>query len=468
MSPVVLALLGLAAVLVILALIIKGKAHPFLAMLCVSVALALVAGVPLGQIVPMIQEGMGTTLGSVALIVALGAMLGRIVEISGGADVLARALQSAFGPRRAPWALGAASFLFGIPVFVDVATIVLVPIVLAVARRTSSTGNMLTYALPAVAALLTVHVAMPPHPGIVGAAGLMSADVGMVLMVALVPSVVMWAFGQWLSGVVTARVYSPIPDAATAMRTGEGASHAAGSAEGAVSEGAVRRPPSFAAVLSAILLPLVLIMGGTVSVLLLPEGNVWRAALGFLGASPMALLLSVLYAIAVLGLGRGWSMGRVEEVVTSALPATAAVILITGAGGTFGAVLRGTGVADAVADLMVATGLPILLLAWLLAALIRAAQGSATVAALTTAPLIAPIATGQDLSVPQIALVTAMIGIGSMALSHVNDSLFWVWSRYFAVGTAAALRSYTVTTTAMSIVGALVCFIMWPLVGMLA
>ena len=457
-SPTVLVLMGLASVLVILALIIRAKAHPFLALLFVSVALALLAGVPLGDVVPMLQEGMGATLGSVALIVTLGAMLGRIVEVSGGAEVLARALQRTFGEKRAPWALGAASFLFGIPVFVDVATIVLVPIVLAVARRIDPRGNMLAYALPTVAALLTVHVAMPPHPGIVGAAGLMSADVGMVLLVSIVPALIMWVFGQWLSGRVAARVFSPIPAEAPAVQ-------ADADADGATVD--THRTPHVATVLSAILLPLVLIMGGTVSAMLLAEGNVTRSFLGFIGAAPMALFISVLYAIAVLGVARGWGAGRIEKVVASALPGTAAVILITGAGGTFGTVLRETGVADAVASMMVATGLPILVLAWLLAAFIRAAQGSATVAALTTAPLIAPIAASQELATAQVALVTVMIGIGSMALSHVNDSLFWVWSRYFKVDTSTALRSYSVTTTAMSIVGALVCLALWPVVGLM-
>ena len=168
-----------------------------------------------------------------------------------------------------------------------------------------------------------------------------------------------------------------------------------------------------------------------------------------------------------LGVRRGWSLGRVEDVVSSALPATAAVILITGAGGTFGYVLSETGVADAVADMLTSTGLPILLLAWLLSAFIRAAQGSATVATLTTAPLIAPMAVAAGLSAPQIALVTVTIGIGSMALSHVNDSLFWVWSRYFRVDTATALSTYTVNTTATAVVGLAVASLLWPVVALL-
>ncbi len=458
MTPTVLVLLGLASVAAILLLIIKAKAHPFLALLIVSVALALAAQVPMAEVVPMLKDGMGKTLGNVALIVTLGAMLGRIVEVSGGAEVLARSLLKAFGPKRAPWALGAASFLFGIPVFVDVATIVLVPIVLAVARRITGRVNMLAYALPTVMALLTVHVVLPPHPGIVGGAESMGADVGLVLMIGLVPAVVMWLFSQVLSGFLVRRVHSDVPAAGVA---------AAGVAENEETELADHELPSAGLVLAMILVPLVLIMSQTVSALALPEDSTVRGFFDLVGASPMALLIGVLLAIACLGLARGWGLARVEDVLASALPATAAVILITGAGGTFGYVLSETGVADAVADMLTSTGLPILLLAWLMAAFIRAAQGSATVATMTTAPLIAPMAVAAGLSAPQIALVTVTIGIGSMALSHVNDSLFWVWSRYFRVGTSEALRSYTVATTATSIVGLGVAALLWPLVAMI-
>lgn len=458
MSPTVLVLLGLAAVAAILVLIIKAKTHPFLALLLVSIALALVAGIPLGDVVPLLQEGMGKTLGSVALIVTLGAMLGRVIEVSGGAGVLANALLGAFGEKRAPWALGAASFIFGIPVFVDVATIVLVPIVLAVARRMPGRINMLAYALPTVMALLTAHVILPPHPGIVGGAEIMGADVGLVLLIGLVPAILMWLFSQLVSGFLVKHVFSPAPQAGETLP-------GVPETESGVDTG--EKAPSVGLVLAMILIPLVLIMSQTVSALTLPEGNALRGILALVGASPTALLIGVLLAIFFLGLRRGWGLARVEDVVASALPATAAVILITGAGGTFGHVLAKTGVAEAVADVLSATGLPILLLAWLMAALIRAAQGSATVATLTTAPLIAPMVADAGLGAPQIALVTITIGIGSMALSHVNDSLFWVWSRYFRVDTGTALRSYTVATTVTSIVGFGIAAILWPIVALI-
>lgn len=459
MSPTLLVLLGVAAVLAILALIIKAKTHPFLALIVVSIALALVAGMPMAEVVPTLKEGMGKTLGSVALIVTLGAMLGRIVEVSGGAEVLASALLRRFGEKRAPWALGAASFIFGIPVFVDVATIVLVPIVFAVARRLPGKVNMLAYALPTVMALLTVHVVLPPHPGIVGGSELMGADVGLVLLLGLIPAIIMWVFGQALSGVLVKRVFSPVPE--------EG-SQVAGVHEEKTTDHSGEDLPGVGLVLAMIVIPLLLIMSETVSALLLPEGNTLRSFLSLIGSSPTALLIGVLLAIFFLGIRRGWGVNKIEDVVSSALPATAAVILITGAGGTFGFVLTETGVAKAVADALAGSGLPILLLAWLMAALIRAAQGSATVATITAAPLLAPLAQTMDLSAVQLALVTLAIGTGSMALSHVNDSLFWVWSRYYRITTSNALKSYTVCTTATSVVGFATVCLLWPLAGLLS
>jgi len=464
MTPLTLVLLGLASVLAILALIIKAKAHPFLALLIVSVALALVGGIGLEEIVPTLVVGMGKTLGSVALIVTLGAMLGRVIEVSGGADVLAKALLNRFGPDRAPWALGAAAFIFGIPVFVDVALIVLMPIILSVGRRLQ--GNMLNYALPTVMGLLTVHVVLPPHPGIVGGTEIMGANVGMVLLLGLVPAVIMWFTAQLSIPFFTRRVFSPVPgiSAAEAEELGQKVDEDANTQ----SFPQVENPPHAGTVILMIVIPLTLIMAQTISAMLLPADNPVTRTFAFIGASPMALLIGVIIATIVLGYRRGWGLTQAEDVINSSLPPVAAVILITGAGGTFGHVLKETGVADAVANALAGTGLHILVLAWLMAALIRAAQGSATVSTLTTAPLIAPLAASLELAPLQVALVTIAIGVGSMALSHVNDSLFWVWSRYNKVTTANGLKTYTVLTTTTSVVGFLVVLGMWPLVSLAA
>lgn len=213
------------------------------------------------------------------------------------------------------------------------------------------------------------------------------------------------------------------------------------------------------------MLPLVLIMGGTTFVVVLGEDNSLTTLFSLIGASHVALSIGVVYAAAVLGFRFGWSRDDVENVINSALPPVAAVILITGAGGMFGYTLRETGVADAVADLLGSTGLPIILLGWLLALFIRAAQGSATVSMLTTAPLVAPLLTTMDLEPAQIALVAVAIGAGTMGLSHVNDSMFWIWSRYFAMPVSTSLKTWTLVSTAASVAGLIAVWIMWLLVG---
>ena len=338
MTTTTLVLLGLAAVAVILGLIIKGKVHPFLALMIAAAGLALAAGIPLAEVVPTLTTGMGNTLGSVALIVTLGAMLGRIIEVSGGADVLARWLLDRFGEKRAPFALGATGFIFGIPVFVDVGLIVLIPIVFGVARRLG--GNMLAYALPIVIAMLTVHVIVPPHPGIVGGSELLGADIGLVLLLSFIPAVPMWLFGHWLAMRLSRSAHVDITHDDVLQSVG-----------GSGSTGVLKtRAPSTGLVVAMIALPLVLIMLQTTSALVLPEGNAVLTVLSMVGASPMALLIGVVLASILLGYRRGWGREETEHVINSALPPVAAVILITGAGGMFGGVLRASGIGDALAD----------------------------------------------------------------------------------------------------------------------
>lgn len=453
MTTTTLLLLGLGSIAAILLLIIKGKVHPFITLMSVALVLALAGGIPLVDVAPLLITGMGNTLGSVALIVTLGAILGRIIEVSGGADVLARWLLNTFGEKRAPFALGATGFIFGIPVFVDVGLIVLIPIVFGVARRLQ--GSMLKYALPIAGAMLAVHCVVPPHPGIVGGSQLLSADIGLVMIFGLIAAVPMWLVAHFIAKPLAARNFVAVSDADTLQTVG---------GTGTI-EIVKTKTPSVALVLSTIVLPLALIMGGTTFTVVLGEDNALTTLFSLIGASHVALLIGVIYAAIVLGFRFGWSRDDVENVINSALPPVAAVILITGAGGMFGYTLRETGVADAVADLLGSTGLPIILLGWLLAILIRGAQGSATVSMLTTAPLVAPLLTTLELEPIQIALVAVAIGAGTMGLSHVNDSMFWIWSRYFAVPVSTSLKTWTLVSTAASVAGLVAVSVMWLVVA---
>ncbi|MFC0323405.1 gluconate:H+ symporter [Gallibacterium melopsittaci] len=451
MSNEMLILIGIVSVLALLTMMIKGKVHPFLALGVVSIAVALSAGIPMSKVIPTLISGMGNTLGSVALIVGLGAMLGKIIEKSNGADVLASWLLDKFGAQKAAFALGMTGFIFGIPVFVDVGFIVLIPIIFSVARRIG--GNMLVYALPIALSMLTVHVFMPPHPGIVAGAQGLNADIGLVLGFGFLAAFPAYMIGQFCIPFFTKRVFVEIPASTDLIQYQK---MLAQDASGL---------PKFGTVLAMIVTPLVLIMLGTVTATTLPKGNIVREVFSMIGSSPFALLLAVCLSSYVLGIRRGWDKAKLEEILNSALAPIAGIILITGAGGMFGKVLDASGVGKALSDVLASTGLPLLALAFILSALLRAAQGSATVATITTATILAPAIAAAQYNGIQIALLTSAIGAGSMTLSHVNDSLFWVWTKFFGISVSQGLRTWTFLTTIYGTLGFLMVCIMWMFVS---
>lgn len=450
MSNEVLILIGVVSVIALLTLMIKGKVHPFIALGLVSIAVSLSAGIPMGKVIPTLISGMGGTLGSVALIVGLGAMLGKVIEKSNGADVLASWLLDKFGAKRAPFALAMTGFIFGIPVFVDVGFIVLIPIIFSVARRLG--GNMLVYALPIGLSMLTVHVLMPPHPGVVAGAQVLNADIGLVLGLGFVAALPAVLIGQTFIPFFTKNNFVSIPASSDLLEYQKLRSQENNGL------------PSFGTVLSMIVFPLVLIMLGTVTATTLPKESVVREFFSMVGASPFALMIAVCLSSYVLGIKRGWGKDQLEEILNSALAPIAGIILITGAGGMFGKVLDASGVGKALADVLSSTGLPVLLLGFILAALLCAAQGSATVAVITTATILAPAITAAGYTGIQAALVTAAIGAGSMTLSHVNDSLFWVWTKFFGITISQGLRTWSILTTIYGTIAFGFVCLMWAFV----
>lgn len=447
MSNEMLIFIGVASVIALLAIMIKGKVHPFLALGLVSIAVALSAGIPMEKVIPTLVSGMGGTLGSVALIVGLGAMLGKIIEKSNGADVLASWLLEKFGEKNAAFALGITGFIFGIPVFVDVGMIVLIPIIFSVARRIG--GNMLVYALPIGLAMLTVHVLLPPHPGIVAGAQALNADIGFVLGIGFVAALPAYLIGQLFIPFFTKRNFVHIPASSDLLEYQKKVAHE--------KDGL----PKFGTVLMMIVFPLVLIMLGTITATTLPKDNILREIFSMIGSSPFALLLAVCVSSYILGIHRGWDKNQLEEILNSALAPIAGIILITGAGGMFGKVLDASGVGKALSDVLASTGLPTLALGFILAALLRAAQGSATVAAITTATILAPITIAEQYTGLQLALLTASIGAGSMTLSHVNDSLFWVWTKFFGISISEGLRTWTILTTIVGCIAFGIISLIW-------
>ncbi|MFI0728223.1 GntP family transporter [Streptomyces sp. NPDC021225] len=462
------ALLAVAAggVALLLLMIIKAKIQPFVALVVVSIGVALTAGVPAAELVATIEEGMGSTLGHIATIIALGAMIGRIIELSGGAASLAHSLMERFGEKRTPLALTAAGFLLGIPVFFEVGLIILMPIAYGVAR--ASRKPLLVYALPMGAAMLTVHAFLPPHPGAVAAATTIGADQGWVLLFGIPVTAVVILLGYLLAKRMTRREYPMTADVyAKVFGAGDGSENEAGAEAGpapkAVVEGA-ENPPSFGMVVSLIVTPIVLILLGTIGTNFLSEGSTLRAVLTVLGAPMVALLVAAALAAYFLGARRGWSSARISEVMGSALPGVAMVILVAGAGGVFGKVLVKTGIGDAVADVLDRTGLPLLALAFAMTMLLRAVQGSTTVALVTTAGLITPLLQRTDLSPQQLALVCLAMGAGGLSVSHINDAGYWMFTRLVGLEVGDGLRTWTVLTTAMGVAGFLLTSLLWLVV----
>lgn len=436
------ALLGIAAgaIALLLFLIIKLRIHAFLSLIVVSLLTALAAGISTGSVVSILTAGFGSTLATVALLVGLGAMLGRLVETSGGAKVMADYLVDKFGEHRAPFALGLASLVFGFPIFFDAGLVVMLPIVFSVGRRLG--GSLLLYGLPVAGALSVMHVFVPPHPGPVAASELLEANVGIVIGVGLVIALPTWyvtsyLFGKYMGG----RISLPIPEIL-------------GKAEDEVTD----NPPRFGTVVAIILLPLLLIFANTGLDAAAAAGWVDREnavvqALRAIGSTPVALLIAVLVASWVLGRRRGVSGTALEKTLESALGPVCSVILITGAGGMFGGVLRATGIGDALADVLGDLGLPVIVAGFVIATILRVAQGSATVALTTAAGLISPAVAAGGYNSVELAAIVVAVAAGSVVLSHVNDSGFWLVSRFFGMDVKTTLRTWTVMETTIGLMG---------------
>ncbi len=443
-------LILLAAVALLLFLIITLRLHAFLSLIIVSLLTALATGIPVADVVPTVVDGLGSTLGSVALLVALGAILGRLLEISGGAQVLADALVGRSGRTRAPFALGVAALLFGFPIFFDAGLVIFLPILFTVARRVG--GSLLLFGLPVAGAFAVMHAFVPPHPGPVAAAGLIDADIGLVLVFGVLIGVPTWFLGSYLFGLFMGRrIDLPVP--AVLARDEE--------IERELAAG--RTPPTFWAVLGILLLPLILIFGETGLGTLVEEGvvdgeNTVVQVVRMLGQTPVALLIAVLVAIVVTGIAQGRSTKEIEAITDSSFGPIAAIILITGAGGMFGAVLRASGIGQALSDTLEGTGLPVIVAAFVIATALRVAQGSATVALITAASLISPVIAEGDFSEPYKALVVIAIAGGSTVLSHVNDSGFWLVGRFFEMDVKTTLKTWTVMETLLGSIGFLLAF----------
>lgn len=444
-------------IVLLLFLIIKVRLQPFVALLAVSIVVGLSAGLSVTElfgtvqksdVVSVIESGMGGILGHVAIIIGLGTMLGAILEVSGGAEVLASRLLGLFGEKRAPLAMGLTGLIFGIPVFFDVGIFVLAPIVYAAAKRSGK--SILIYCLPLLAGLSMTHAFLPPHPGPVAAAGLLKVDLGWVILMGIVcgiPAVIAaWVYSAWIGK----RIFVPVPQDMVEASEEAKAAVVAEQREAGVQPS--EKPVPLGMVFAIIGTPLFLILLATFSSIAFDPSTL-RSIIEFFGSPFVALTIALLMAYYLLGIRRGWSRKSLETVSTSSLKPVGNILLVVGAGGIFGAVLKASGVAAALSDTFQDVGLPIIVLAYLLSLVLRVAQGSATVAIVTTAGIVAPLIAEGDHSQAFVALVIMAISAGSIFASHVNDGGFWMVAKYFGISERDTLKTWTVLESVLSLAG---------------
>ena len=468
MSTPVLLAIGVGGILLLLLLIIRLKLNAFLALLIVSIIVGLAAGLPLATVpatedtpeklgvVPAIVAGLGSTLGSIAILITLGAMLGRIIELSGGASSLAGRFTEILGPKRVGAALTGAALVLAIPVFFDVGFIILVPIVYGFAQAAGL--KPLRFGRPVAGIMLAVHVSVPPHPGVVGGAALLGADIGWLTIVGILIAIPLAFVSHLLSKRLTRREFDMLASTEEMFeQAGRGGVQT--TVTGTVTS--TIAPPSAGMVLTLIVTPLIMIGIGTTAATVLPSGDPVRNIAQFIGAPLFALLVTVLLAIYFLGVRRKWGRDKISDVLESALPPTAAIILVSGAGGAFARVLTESGIGSALSSVLLQTGLPVLVLAFVVSLALRAAQGSATVAILTTAGLLTDTVANGGFSMLQIVAITLAIAFGALGLSHVNDSGFWVVTRYLGLSVGDGLRTWTVLTTVLGVCGFALVAVFW-------
>ncbi|EPT0504280.1 GntP family transporter [Escherichia coli] len=454
MSTITLLCIALAGVIMLLLLVIKAKVQPFVALLLVSLLVALAAGIPAGEVGKVMIAGMGGVLGSVTIIIGLGAMLGRMIEHSGGAESLANYFSRKLGDKRTIAALTLAAFFLGIPVFFDVGFIILAPIIYGFAKVAKI--SPLKFGLPVAGIMLTVHVAVPPHPGPVAAAGLLHADIGWLTIIGITISIPVGIVGYFAAKIINKHQYAMSVEVLEQMQL------APASEEGATKLSDKINPLGVALVTSLIVIPIAIIMAGTVSATLMPPSHPLLGTLQLIGSPMVALMIALVLAFWLLALRRGWSLQHTSDIMGSALPTAAVVILVTGAGGVFGKVLVESGVGKALANMLQMIDLPLLPAAFIISLALRASQGSATVAILTTGGLLSEAVMG--LNPIQCVLVTLAACFGGLGASHINDSGFWIVTKYLGLSVADGLKTWTVLTTILGFTGFLITWCVWAVI----
>lgn len=451
-------------ILAVVLLITVAKVHPFLSLMLGSAVLGAIATMPPADIVKSFITGFGNTTGSVGVLIALGAMIGKMLEDSGGANKIVSTMISRVGRNGLPWMMAAIAAILGLPLFFEVGVVLLVPVVVMVARRTGL--SLMHVGIPALAGLSVLHGLVPPHPGPLTAIGLLKADLSLTLLFGIIiaiPTVI-------IAGPVLARfVHNWVPKHATELAyagagaPGGGGVEAGGEAERSSERAAEvrddraatqpgRRQVPFSSAIIAITLPVMLMLIDAIAKLVVTDEETgFRKVTDFLGTPVVALLIAVIFCYFALGLATGMNRSQVSDSFGASLPGIAGIILIVAAGGGFKQTLVDAGVGDVIKNWAEGVNISVLLLGWLVAVLIRLGTGSATVATITAAGIVGPL--GTSLSANHLALLVLAIGCGSLFFSHVNDAGFWLVKEYFGLTVGETIKSWSVMETVISVVG---------------
>jgi len=424
----------LAGIAVIVVLITKFKLHAFLALTIGTLALGAIAGAPLDEAITSFSAGLGSTVAGVGVLIALGAILGKLLADSGGADQIVDTILAKAGRRSMPWAMVLIASVIGLPLFFEVGIVLLIPVVLMVAKR----GNysLMRIGIPALAGLSVMHGLIPPHPGPLVAIDTVKADLGVTLALGLlvaIPTVVI--AGPMFSKYAVRWVDVPAPEKMIPQRTSDD----------------LEKRPGFGVTIATVLLPVVLMLAkALVDIVIDNTENTVQRVFDVVGSPLIALLAAVLVGIFTLGRAAGFTKDRISTTVEKSLGPIAGILLIVGAGGGFKQTLIDSGVGQMILDISEDWSIPALLLAWLIAVAIRLATGSATVATISAAGLVAPLAA--DMSTAHVSLLVLAIGAGSLFFSHVNDAGFWLVKEYFGLDVGQTIKTWSVMETIISVV----------------
>ena len=434
---IIAAIVGLALLLV---LIIKFKIHAMISILLGAIAIGLIAGMPFDEIVTAVDDGIGNTLKGIALLVGLGSMFGAILEASGGAQTLAVTMVKKFGDKKAAWALGITGLVVSMPVFFDAGLIILIPLAFSLAKKTGRSS--LFYAIPLLAGLAVGHAFIPPTPGPVLVATMLGVDLGWVILIGIFCGIFAMIVAGPVWGSICGKKYMiPVPEQIANQEDFDES-----------------KLPSFATVVLIILIPLVLIILkslASVVPFLAPAQDV----LTFLGQHFVALLIATLVAMFLLGTRHGYTLPELEKIMTKSLEPTGLILLVTACGGVLRYILQYSGLGDVIGNAVASANLPIVVVAFLIAALVRICVGSATVAMTMAAGIVAAMPEIAGLSPMYLACVVAAVAGGATVCSHFNDSGFWLVRSLVGLDEKITLKTWTIMETLVGGTGFMVALI---------